>query len=255
MEISGKLKEERRRFDLTQEELAEQIGVTERTIGSWESGETSPNLSDAIKLKNLFNVTLDYLIKDSIASKNEAEEYTKLGRDVSRVIHFTGIGSIFKRYAICEKETYILIPRTIVRDVMEIATKQQKELGRNLSNDEAAETIEIALQVFLFNWHKLSKANALISKETTKRELLIELEKIFTTSCAVTDLQKCGRQYPEKSVLFLRDQLIKQIETEYGLDEYRTKVSDLEMVEQINSMKRDIVERDGKINVSLSKYS
>ena len=46
---------------LTQEALAEQVGVSRQTIAKWESGESAPDLDMAGKLSQALDVTLDDL--------------------------------------------------------------------------------------------------------------------------------------------------------------------------------------------------
>ena len=47
--------------DLTQEELAEKVGVTRQAIAKWESGETVPDLEKCRLLAETFGVSLDDL--------------------------------------------------------------------------------------------------------------------------------------------------------------------------------------------------
>ena len=51
---------------MSQEELAEIMGVTRQTISKWELGETSPDIKGAKELSRIFNVTVDYLINNDI---------------------------------------------------------------------------------------------------------------------------------------------------------------------------------------------
>lgn len=48
---------------LTQEKLAEKINVTRAAVGKWEAGNGTPNIENLVKLSNLFNVTVDELLK------------------------------------------------------------------------------------------------------------------------------------------------------------------------------------------------
>ena len=47
---------------LTQKEVAEKIGVFERTIRRWENLETEPRLSDASKLAKLYGVSVEEVL-------------------------------------------------------------------------------------------------------------------------------------------------------------------------------------------------
>ena len=55
MKIGNKIAELRKRDSLSQEELAEKLGVARQTISKWEIGETSPDLKQAKELSNIFN--------------------------------------------------------------------------------------------------------------------------------------------------------------------------------------------------------
>ena len=51
----------RKLHQMTQEDVAERIGVTRQAIGKWEAGETIPDLDLAQKLAEVFDVSLDEL--------------------------------------------------------------------------------------------------------------------------------------------------------------------------------------------------
>lgn len=64
--FSEKLLELRRREGLSQEQLADQLGVTRQSVSKWESGAAVPELSKLIALSDLFSVRVDYLVKDRL---------------------------------------------------------------------------------------------------------------------------------------------------------------------------------------------
>lgn len=66
MEIGNKIQELRKKENLSQEQLAEKIGVARQTISKWELGETSPDLKEAKELSKIFNVSLDELVGNNI---------------------------------------------------------------------------------------------------------------------------------------------------------------------------------------------
>ena len=72
--IIGKKKTElRKKYNLTQESLAEKIGVTRQTLSNWESNITSPDLNEAsllckelkININDLIDNNLDVNVKDN----------------------------------------------------------------------------------------------------------------------------------------------------------------------------------------------
>lgn len=59
--LGEKIISERKKCKLSQEDLAEKLGITRQTISNWELDETSPDLKQASKLCDIFNISLDEL--------------------------------------------------------------------------------------------------------------------------------------------------------------------------------------------------
>ena len=66
MTFSEKLTDLRRKSGMSQEQLADRLGVTRQSVSKWESGTAMPELVKLISLSELFGVTVDYLVKDWI---------------------------------------------------------------------------------------------------------------------------------------------------------------------------------------------
>lgn len=64
MEFSEKLMTLRRREGMSQEQLADRLGVTRQSVSKWESGAVMPELVKLISLSEMFGVSVDYLVKD-----------------------------------------------------------------------------------------------------------------------------------------------------------------------------------------------
>ena len=60
--FSEKLLELRRREGLSQEQLADRLGVTRQSVSKWESGAAAPELTKLVALSELFSVSVDYLV-------------------------------------------------------------------------------------------------------------------------------------------------------------------------------------------------
>lgn len=63
MEIGSKLKEARIKRELTQEQVAETIGVSRQTMSNWENNKSYPDIISVIKLSDIYEISLDYLLK------------------------------------------------------------------------------------------------------------------------------------------------------------------------------------------------
>lgn len=96
--IGGFLKELRQEKQITQEQLAEQMGVSRRTVSRWETGNNLPDLSVLVELADFYNVdlneifrgerrseTMDTELKDSLM---QAAEYTEgIKKKIIRRMH------------------------------------------------------------------------------------------------------------------------------------------------------------------------
>lgn len=78
MTISKMLKEKRTENQLTQEQLAEKIFVTGKTISNWETGKTTPDIDSLIRLANLFNLSLDNLLLEGSDIVENIKKQAKL---------------------------------------------------------------------------------------------------------------------------------------------------------------------------------
>ncbi len=66
MILADKIIELRKKNGWSQEELASQLGISRQSVSKWESASSIPDLDKIIKLSELFGVSTDYLLKDSL---------------------------------------------------------------------------------------------------------------------------------------------------------------------------------------------
>lgn len=62
MGIGANIQTTRQAVGLTQEQLAEAVGVSRQTVAKWESGDTSPDLGHAAALAEALGCTVDALV-------------------------------------------------------------------------------------------------------------------------------------------------------------------------------------------------
>ena len=65
MTFGEKLSKQRKENNYTQEQLADVLGVSRQAISKWESNITYPETDKLIRISELFNCSLDYLLKDT----------------------------------------------------------------------------------------------------------------------------------------------------------------------------------------------
>ena len=68
MNLGNKIMTLRKKNNLSQEDLAEKVGVTRQTISKWELEETTPDINQAKKLSMIFNISLDELVNNDVNS-------------------------------------------------------------------------------------------------------------------------------------------------------------------------------------------
>lgn len=61
--LSENLWKLRKKKKLTQEQVAEQIGISRQALAKWENGESIPDVMNCSRLAEIYNVTVDNLLK------------------------------------------------------------------------------------------------------------------------------------------------------------------------------------------------
>ena len=74
MNIADRIQHLRKSRGISQEELAEQIGVSRQAVSKWESGQSTPDLEKIILLSDYFETTTDYLLKGMEPAKESEKK-------------------------------------------------------------------------------------------------------------------------------------------------------------------------------------
>ena len=82
--------------NISQEQLADKIGVSRQSVSAWESGKSSPELEKLVAISNLFNLSLDELTGEISTKKIDfdKEDYNKTYRKIA-IIRSLGIFILF----------------------------------------------------------------------------------------------------------------------------------------------------------------
>lgn len=118
--IGSFLKELRKERKLTQEQLAEQFQVSNRTVSRWENGNTMPDLSILVELADFYDVDIREIIdgerKSELMNENLKEtlvkvtEYTdlKTKEKKKKLNHYFMLGGLCILVVICDRQFNIL---------------------------------------------------------------------------------------------------------------------------------------------------
>lgn len=133
MNIADRIQSLRKIKGISQEELADQIGVTRQAVSKWESEQSIPDMEKVILLSDYFEVTTDYLLK-GIESPKENKKAKNIGAIFNIVATtLTFIGAVIAIFLwIGEQKTGIIVAGMvfIVLGIMIFAVGQSQLEGR-----------------------------------------------------------------------------------------------------------------------------
>lgn len=84
MQIANQIKKLRAESGMSQDELAERIFVSRQTVSNWENEKTYPDIKSLLLMSEVFNTSLDTLIKGDLSEMKrqiDKQEFTRFTRD------------------------------------------------------------------------------------------------------------------------------------------------------------------------------
>ena len=78
MKFGEKLMQLRKKQGLSQEELAEKLGVSRQSVSKWESNNTYPETDKIVQICNIFDCSMDDLINDNVTDINQTSRSNKM---------------------------------------------------------------------------------------------------------------------------------------------------------------------------------
>lgn len=146
MYISENLQYLRKSKGITQEELADKLGISRQSVSKWENGETYPETDKLLLLCDIFNVSLDELLKEDLSNnlaininKNDFTEVEKHYNSFSFAMAF-GVSFILLGLAIC----------VALASVSELYTDKRQDLFAMLSGISMLLFVAISTFIFVF---------------------------------------------------------------------------------------------------------
>lgn len=120
MTIADRIQNLRKIKGISQEELADKIGVTRQTISKWESEQSVPDMGKVILMSDYFGITTDYLLKgietaDEENKKNDAGIFSLTGL----IVCFVGLFVSIAVWIEIQTEAVVFI--ALITDVVGIA--------------------------------------------------------------------------------------------------------------------------------------
>lgn len=129
MKLGNSFFHARKRSGLTQEEVAQKLGVSRQTISKWETDETLPDIRQSKKMAVLYNVSLDSLIEFDADIKEIEQAIERTSAETESKINWTSVWG--KKYPILlQYQNEVNIPNYEAR-LTEMLDELKKEYGYN----------------------------------------------------------------------------------------------------------------------------
>lgn len=93
--IANNIKELRKNNKMTQLELGDKIGYSDKMVSKWENGDTIPDVPTLYSIANIFNVTVDYFLHISNKELYIKEKSKNLNKWLVALLGFSIIWLIF----------------------------------------------------------------------------------------------------------------------------------------------------------------
>ena len=136
MNMADRIQDLRKNKGISQEELADKIGVSRQAVSKWESKQSTPDLEKIIMLSEFFNVTTDYIIKgiEPIQDNNQ-----KRNKFISKALYiastaFIAIGLFCAFGSWYQKQGMAAVWGSMIIQVVGVCVYF---MGRSLSDEKA----------------------------------------------------------------------------------------------------------------------
>lgn len=150
--LGEKLISLRKKSGYSQQELADRLSVTRQTISNWELGQGAPSLDKAVELAEIYDISLDDLVKDSV--QVIAKEKSVLGSGILKQLE----GKVV-RLSVFDMERWL-------------------EIGLDFNYNDKVKVVEVNAQWIKIEYSR-TKENHLFKKETVVKLVDIDMVSGF----------------------------------------------------------------------------
>lgn len=91
MNIGDKIKNAREENKLTQTQVSEKLLVSRQTISNWENGKSLPDILSVIRMSELYQISLDELLKGDKAMMDKIEKDIKISKTEKKIVKYAWI--------------------------------------------------------------------------------------------------------------------------------------------------------------------
>ena len=196
MTIGTTIKRLRQERELTQEQLADALGITSRAVSQWETDRTTPDISQLPALANFFDVTTDQLLGVDIYKRNEAigsmleydrKTFGPVGDMEGSIKYLTEklrefstshelirglVGSLYSKYFQSSEEFSEETKKQKAAEILELCDKGVKYSGRDIWAIGGFYQIMVYLNTYLGNIEKAQELARSMPDTPCSRQML-----------------------------------------------------------------------------------
>ncbi len=172
MILADKIIDLRKKNGWSQEELAEQLGVSRQSISKWESAQSVPDMNRILAMSRVFGVSTDYLLKDELEPEHDAKPVLDAVPEDSalRRVELEEANAFLETRAMAAKRIALGVLFCILSPIVLIILSAAQEAGRVAMTESQASGIGLvvlilficgALPLFLTAGIRLGRFDAL----------------------------------------------------------------------------------------------
>lgn len=132
MSFASGLYHARKKSGLSQENVAEKLGVSRQTISKWETGETLPDIRQSKRLAVLYHITLDELVEYDFDEQQAREMIDSVSEEAQAKIDWNRVRS--KKYPVLATYHKTVRIDDYAPQLREMLTQLQVEYGYNTTD-------------------------------------------------------------------------------------------------------------------------
>lgn len=132
MSFASGLYHARKKSGLSQENVAEKLGVSRQTISKWETGETLPDIRQSKRLAVLYHITLDELVEYDFDEQQAREMIDSVSEEAQAKIDWNRVWS--KKYPVLAIYHKTVRIDDYAPQLREMLTQLQVEYGYNTTD-------------------------------------------------------------------------------------------------------------------------
>lgn len=129
MRLGESLAQARKKAGLTQEAVAEKLGVSRQTISKWETDETLPDIRQSKKLADLYQMTLDELVAFDLEVQELTEMIDRVSDEVVEKVDWTAVWA--QKYPILARYPQEMDTALYAEALRALLAQLQREQGYN----------------------------------------------------------------------------------------------------------------------------